>query len=151
MKKQYVMANIKIPVEICSDNTIIPLTDNIEINITDYIELPEKMVTTPSQEYILNQINNVVKMNIKSIIPNIENPTIVIRKSLPDNIIEQKEEEPSTSGDSIENIHEKTLSISFDELQNTKKQKPYNRKNISFKNNHHSTSRYSMKNRSNAI
>jgi hypothetical protein len=120
MEKKYVIANIKIPMEVNENGSYNPLPDYITMSFEKILESPQKPDISYNNDYIRDQILSLFESHNKE-------------------IIEDAETEESFSNK--EEIHP---IISYDELRN-KQHKTHN-KNISFKNKKSSTTKYSVKN-----
>jgi len=125
MEKKYVIANIKIPMEVNEDGSYIPLPDFITMAFEKILESPQKPDISYNNDYIRDQILSLFESDNKE-------------------IIEDAETEESDSEESVSNKEEIHPIISYDELRN-KQHKTHN-KNISFKNKKSSTTKYSVKN-----
>jgi hypothetical protein len=104
-EKKYVLANIKIPIEITESDDYEPLTEYMSIKFENIDSLPEKLENDYDSDYIKNQIYELLQKPIRN--TNVENQ----------------------------------LTIHMHEI----KHKTKNKKNITFRNKNHSTSRYSRK------
>jgi hypothetical protein len=120
MEKKYVIANIKIPMEVNEDGSYNPLPDYITMSFEKILESPQKPDISYNNDYIRDQILSLFESDNKEIIEDAET------------------EEADSSKEEIHPI------ISYDELRN-KQHKTHN-KNISFKNKKSSTTKYSVKN-----
>uniref|UniRef100_A0A6C0JLH9 Uncharacterized protein n=1 Tax=viral metagenome TaxID=1070528 RepID=A0A6C0JLH9_9ZZZZ len=127
MEKKYVIANIKIPMEVNEEGSYNPLPDYITMSFEKILESPQKPEVSYNNDYIRDQILSLFNSHNQEIIKDAESET--------------EESDSSESDPSKEEIHP---IISYDELRN-KQHKTHN-KNISFKNKKSSTTKYSVKN-----
>jgi len=101
-EKKYILANIKIPIEISESDDYEPLTDYMSIKFENIDSLPEKLENDYDSDYIKNQIYELLQKPIRK---------------------------------------ENQLTIQMHEI----KHKTTSKKNITFRNKNHSSSRYSRK------
>jgi hypothetical protein len=121
--KRYILAHIKVPMEINEDGSFETLPDYLSILFENLKELP-----TPSD----NDYNNdYIKQQIISLLSNKDNSVVTENKTT-----ETNEQKPEPI--------EKPLLLSHIDLNN-RKQKTHT-KNITFKNKTHSISRFTAKN-----
>jgi len=107
-RKKYVMATIKIPLEIASPESYQPLSKLINITLESINELPETQDGDFNDESIEKQILNFLNNSVTK-----------------------------------ENIVENKAFVSKDEIKLIKKSP---KKNMTFRNKNHSTSKYTLKN-----
>lgn len=121
--KRYILAHIKVPMEINEDGTFETLPNYLSINFENLKELPSPSDNDYNNDYIKQQIISLL--------------------SDTDNTISTKNETTETNEQKSEPI-EKPLILSQIELNN-RKQKSH-MKNITFKNKPQSVSRFTAKN-----
>jgi len=121
--KKYILAHIKVPMEINEDGTFETLPNYLSINFENLKELPSASDNDYNNEYIKQQIISLLSNN--------------------DNTVSTKNEISETNEQKPEPI-EKPLILSQIDLNN-RKQKSH-MKNITFKNKPQSVSRFTAKN-----
>jgi hypothetical protein len=121
--KRYILAHIKVPMEINEDGTFETLPDYLSINFENLKELPSPTDNDYNNDYIKQQIISLLANN--------------------DNTLSTKNETTETNEQEPEPI-EKPLLLSHIDLNN-RKQKTHT-KNITFKNKAQSVSRFTAKN-----
>jgi len=117
--KQYVLANIQIPMEVNTNGSFDPLPEYINIIFEKIDNLPQKSGMVYNNEYVRNQILSIFTSKNKDNLNNAESTSY----------IEASESSPI---------------VSYDELLN--RQHRTHNKNISFKSKKKSTARYTSKN-----
>jgi len=121
--KRYILAHIKVPMEINEDGTFETLPDYLSINFENLKVLPSPSDNDYNNDYIKQQIISLLSNNDNSVVT--ENKTTETNKQGPEPI-------------------EKPLILSQIDLNN-RKQKSH-MKNITFKNKGQSVSRFTAKN-----
>jgi hypothetical protein len=116
--KKYILAHIKVPMEIKDDGTFETLPDYLTILFENLKELPSPSDNDYNNEYIKQQIKSLLNINN-------DNDKNMVNESL----VVEKEIQPS---------------ISYDEINNRKYRS--HKKNLSFKHKPHSLSRFTAKN-----
>lgn len=124
--KNYVIANMRIPIEIKKGNNHEILTDYMAVTIEKCEVLPEKTIADVNNFSLLNQINEILVIETES-------ATVI------NNTIEEKESPIIET----EFIHK--MFVSKSDLE--KKSGNRSRNNTSFKNKTRNLNRYSIKNR----
>jgi len=121
--KRYILAHIKVPMEINEDGSFETLPDYLSINFENLKELPSPSDNDYNNDYIKQQIISLLSNNDNSVVT--ENKTTETNEQGPEPI-------------------EKPLILSHIDLNN-RKQKTHT-KNMTFKNKPHSISRFTAKN-----
>ena len=57
MEQKYIIANIRIPVNIKPDKTFIPLKEHITVEFTETNELPPKQENGPNYDMVMDSLN----------------------------------------------------------------------------------------------
>lgn len=119
-EKKYLIANIKIPIEVKANGSIEPLKDYIDIEFSKCSELPKKQDTQVNYAFVMNNIKNLLSEETEEKIPD-----------------EKEQEVP-------EEKEEQKIMVLKSEIKNKVLKNNFN---TSFKVKPKSISRYSIKNR----
>jgi hypothetical protein len=130
-KKRYILANIKIPIEINDDYTFETLPDYMTIIFDNINSLPDHSENDYNNEYIKNKIKMLLKDDNNTLFSNEPDPN------------SEPEKETIISIPTKE-IIEKTPIITHDELRTRGHR--IHKKNITFKNKKSAGTRYTAKN-----
>ena len=122
-QKKYILAHIKVPMEINDDGTFETLPDYLSINFENLKELPSQSDNDYNNDYIKQQIISLLYNN--------------------DNNVSSKNETTVSNEQNTDSI-EKPLNLSQIDLNNRKRK--FHMKNITFKNKPHSITRFTAKN-----
>lgn len=132
--KKYVIANMRIPIEIKKGNNHEILTDYMAVTIEKCEVLPEKTIADVNNFSLLNQINEILNSTEEdNLVMETESATVI------NNTIEEKE------SPIIETEFVHKMFVSKSDLE--KKSGNRSRNNTSFKNKTRNLNRYSIKNR----